>query len=40
MQGVVKHFNEDRGFCFITPDDGSRDCLCMFARCNDRAPTC
>ena len=27
IKGTVKWFNEEKGFGFITPEDGSRDCF-------------
>jgi CspA family cold shock protein len=30
QQGVVKWFNEAKGFGFITPDDGGKDILVNF----------
>ena len=27
MQGTVKWFNDQKGFGFITPEDGSKDCF-------------
>jgi CspA family cold shock protein len=31
MTGLVKWFNESKGFGFITPDNGSKD-VCTFFR--------
>ena len=28
MRGTVKWFNDQKGFGFITPEDGSNDCFC------------
>lgn len=27
LEGTVKWFNDQKGYGFITPDDGSRDCF-------------
>ncbi|CAN7301538.1 cold shock domain-containing protein [Bradyrhizobium sp. LjRoot220] len=33
--GVIKVWRDDRGFGFITRDDGERDLFCHFSNCVD-----
>lgn len=39
MKGTVKWFNQDKGFGFITPDEGGRDIYVQTANIDMPEPT-
>lgn len=39
MKGTVKWFNQDKGFGFITPDEGGRDIYVQIANIDMPEPT-